>query len=75
MQTAIPQNELIDTQWNVNSVESVTVAPAEFELIDTQWNVNYPMQLSELILTKELIDTQWNVNSYAIHIDGGGAGN
>ena len=57
--------ELIDTQWNVNTVESVTVAPAEFELIDTQWNVNTSIMCYGLNGYRELIDTQWNVNFIA----------
>ena len=32
--------ELIVTQWDVNAVTSVTVAPNESELIVTQWDVN-----------------------------------
>ena len=34
--------ELIDTLWNVNRVNTVSMVAIATELIDTLWNVNYP---------------------------------
>ena len=34
------QGELIDTQWDVNTVTYGEIIIAAFELIDTQWDVN-----------------------------------
>ena len=33
-------DDLIDTQWNVNSNASYTYLAESLDLIDTQWNVN-----------------------------------
>ena len=55
--------ELIDTQWDVNTVTSVTVAPNESELIDTQWDVNIELTDENGVSMIELIDTQWDVNN------------
>ena len=35
-----PVSELIDTLWNVNRVNTVSMAAIVTELIDTLWNVN-----------------------------------
>ena len=32
--------DLIDTQWNVNTVEDLKSLAEDCDLIDTQWNVN-----------------------------------
>ena len=53
---------LIDTWWNVNSENIISVGVIDLVLIDTWWNVNlkgeHPAYLSEGVL----IDTWWNVN-------------
>ena len=57
------EKELIDTQWDVNTVTYGEIIIAAFELIDTQWDVNLNECIAMLIESEELIDTQWDVNS------------
>ena len=54
--------ELIDTLWNVNTLEDVIEQTGTTELIDTLWNVNQMFALIVEELEEELIDTLWNVN-------------
>ena len=54
--------ELIDTCWNVNTVDALSSDVTCTELIDTCWNVNVSSAWIALIIPGELIDTCWNVN-------------
>ena len=58
----IGQEDLIDTQWNVNTVTMEDKLKSITDLIDTQWNVNQVLPLWLLLPICDLIDTQWNVN-------------
>ena len=61
----IINDELIDTLWNVNSLERKDWGDRLWELIDTLWNVNEQgwLRLCPARLI-ELIDTLWNVNLF-----------
>ena len=55
--------ELIDTQWDVNSLQSDSYTINQRELIDTQWDVNTDLKDNSANADTELIDTQWDVNT------------
>ena len=59
---AIYEGDLIDTQWNVNSVDEMVNEYEYYDLIDTQWNVNQLESLPDKKDDNDLIDTQLNVN-------------
>ena len=54
---------LIDTWWNVNKDEQVSLLSRNSVLIDTWWNVNISCVLQDVKTFYVLIDTWWNVNS------------
>ena len=60
----VQQDELIDTQWDVNEGEDAATIVAYIELIDTQWDVNLGKRISDISVLVELIDTQWDVNKF-----------
>ena len=56
------EQDLIDTQWNVNPVTLTVIFITVLDLIDTQWNVNISKFVNTKVSREDLIDTQWNVN-------------
>ena len=53
---------LIDTWWNVNSENIISVGVIDLVLIDTWWNVNAFSSYVTFQYQSVLIDTWWNVN-------------
>ena len=55
---------LIDTWWNVNTLQSPDAKTDSTVLIDTWWNVNLFKRHIRQNPRTVLIDTWWNVNQF-----------
>ena len=60
--------ELIETLWNVNTLQKAVGTPQTLELIETLWNVNTKILAPISLKIFELIETLWNVNLIATGI-------
>ena len=58
---------LIETYWNVNTINSSITQSFLVVLIETYWNVNLNTAVGQVDTLSVLIETYWNVNTLATY--------